>query len=152
MVPDFYTEPFILKEMQVFNSRIGSGTPLLQTAAHLSPGCLCEGLGHPLQLLQHNPQVLLMIRPIRSLRVARFRCQREHKLKNGLQFLLHLGGRGQKVGVRVYLTATTQWELFRGYFSVPSLKMLMRGGKLGQHVLWLVYARGGTAITIQLIS
>lgn len=102
IVPDFYTDPFILTEMQVFNSRIGSGTPLLQTAAHLSPGCLCEGLGHPLQLLQHNPQVLLMICHIQSLWIARVRCQWEQKLKDGLQFLLHLGGTGQKMGVRVY--------------------------------------------------
>lgn len=73
-----------------------------QTAAHLSPGCLCEGFGHPLQLLQHNLQVLRLIRPLRSLRAAQVLRQREQKLKNELHFLLHLGGTGQKAGVRVY--------------------------------------------------
>lgn len=73
-----------------------------QSAAHLSPGRLCEGLGHPLQLLQHNPQVLLLIRPLRSTLAARIRLlrQREQKLKDGPHFLLHLGGTGQKEGVR----------------------------------------------------
>lgn len=73
-----------------------------QTAAHLSPGRLCEGFSHPLQLLQHNLQVLLLIRPLRYLRAAQVARQREKKLKNGLHFLLHLGGTGQNAGVMVY--------------------------------------------------
>lgn len=75
---------------------------LFQTAAHLSPGCLCERFGHPLQLLQHNLQIIPLILPLRSLRAVQVPRQREQKLKNGPHFLLHLGGTGQKVVVRVY--------------------------------------------------
>lgn len=76
----------------------GGGVCLFQTAAHLSPGCLREGFSHPLKLMQHNLQVLPLLRPLRSLRAVEVTRQREQKLKNGPHFLLHLGGTGQKGG------------------------------------------------------
>lgn len=117
--------------MHVFNSTIGSEMPLLRTAAHLSPGCLCKGLGHSLQLLQHNPQILLMIRPIQSLWVAWFRCQWKQKLKDGIQFLLHLGGTGQKVGVRVYPDSRNTMGIAQRIFQCTEPKNANKKGETG---------------------
>lgn len=63
-----------------------------------------------------------MIRPIRSLRVARFWCQWEQKLKDGLQFLLNLGGKGQKVGVRVYPDSRNTMEIAQRIFQCTEPK------------------------------
>lgn len=60
------------------------------SVAHLRAGCLCQGLGHSLQLMKRGLQVLLLILDLRPPRPARFLGQWEQQLKDGAHFLRYL--------------------------------------------------------------